>query len=670
MRVGDHHLLGDAAALGVVDDSANGALGIGGGDELVPLRDQMHDLFDDRHLWLVAPGILRGHVGHDVDRHVDWQPGEEVGVERARGRRQPRVSGGAEVNGRVENAEEDFVDHDAGGVASYEVGQVAVELLEVAIDLVDGRLLDPEGEARCQRFASTVDVAAAVSAGAGAVGGATTAVAIMEGAAATAVADKQCDTDRSCERHLISSGQFAVPGGRGSKRRSSAICRRSGGSSAPLSPAAHNPNRRGGVETPARWFAARAPRADPIGYNLSFVPVWVVISLLVALQSGCLSAPEPRDGPDGLAFPPDSLLQIGRLQVIDLDQDGADDFVLTSRSSQHKGIFVLLSRDGAVGSQYHQFIPIVAMDPLGARVVDGDGDGTLDLFVFGQNWDTRSYLIGFPGRGDGTFADPVTAETSAELIPGESGDPVSVDVGAFFGDGSRHVVVGDGNDMRVAAWPGWTQAEFESLDFVDVRGPSGDIWTGLSAIRAVRDATDSRDLLLVVSGNYVNVVLPDGALGFSAPEIHTTAKHTDAVGLVRLDFLDVDGDGAVEVIGGEGANISAVSPWPVDQPYNRASWLDASVTALRAADFDGDGDEEIVTLMDDGTLTILPNARFGADTITTDSPSVHAFDTAYEAAVLGVGDFDGNGDREIVVFSTTGTPLCFGYVALAAPQGC
>ncbi len=392
--------------------------------------------------------------------------------------------------------------------------------------------------------------------------------------------------------------------------------------------------------------------------------------LLALLRPACLSAPEPRSGPDGLSFPPDSLLAISRLQVVDLDGDGADDMVITSRSEQHKGVFVLLSRDGVVGSQYHQFIPIGVMDPLGARVVDGDGDGTLDLFVFGQNYSGQAYLIAHPGRGDGTFADPVTAETSADLIPGQSGDAVSVDVGEFLGDGSRHLVVGDGNDMRVAEWPGWTQSEFESIDFEDVRGPAGDIWTGLTAIRAVRDATDSRDLLLVVSGSYVNIVLPAGEQGFSTTEIHTTAKHASAVGLVRLDFLDVDDDGVIEVVAGEGANVSAVSVWPVDRAYNRASWLPSSVTALRAADFDGDGDEEIVLLLDDGTLTILPNARFGADTITTDSPAVHEFDATYDAAVLGVGDFDGNGSREIVVFSTTGAPLCFVYVAFATPQGC
>jgi hypothetical protein len=406
-----------------------------------------------------------------------------------------------------------------------------------------------------------------------------------------------------------------------------------------------------------------------MGYNLSLVRAWAAIVAALLLPA-CLTAPEPRSGPDGLSFPPDSLLQVWRLQVVDLDDDGADDMVITSRSSQHKGVFVLLSRDGAVGSQYHQFIPIAAMDPLGTRVVDGDGDGILDLFVFGQNYGGQAYLIAHPGRGDGTFADPVTAETSAVLIPAEGGDQVSVDVGAFLGDDSRHVVVGDGNDMRVAAWPGWSQSEFESIDFEDVRGPGGDIWTGLSAIRAVRDATDSRDLLLVVSGNYVNVVVPDGVEGFSAPEIHTTAKHASAVGLTKLDFLDVDGDGAIEVVGGEGANINAVSPWPVDRTYNRAGWLDSSVTAVRAADFDGDGDEEIVALLDDGTLTIMPNARFGADTITTDSPVAYEFDAAYAAAVLGVGDFDGNGDREIVVFSTTGAPLCFVYVPLATPQGC
>jgi hypothetical protein len=96
----------------------------------------------------------------------------------------------------------------------------------------------------------------------------------------------------------------------------------------------------------------------------------------------------------------------------DLDEDGSADVVVDTSDPQTSvtGLLVLLSRGGT-------FVPGQLVSGASSYpppvLADVDGDGHLDLVAAAND------LVAFPGRGDGTFGDPVTVlSTSGHYLYG------------------------------------------------------------------------------------------------------------------------------------------------------------------------------------------------------------------------------------------------------------
>ena len=301
---------------------------------------------------------------------------------------------------------------------------------------------------------------------------------------------------------------------------------------------------------------------------------------------------------------------------------------------------------------------------------DLDGDGDLDLVVaggdllsvaeaVGAGWSSASYLLPDPGG-----LKDFTAVQVADL----DGDD-DLDVGAVRWNGARNLadvlVWLVGPDGRPGA-PTTVSTETLTVDL------------------AFGDVDGDGDADLATVGALVAVHRNDGAGGFGPAEVVPDVRgNSIAVG-------DLDGDGRDDVVVGSGQPDGQVSSRSTVQivPSILGGWgpvttlhpdpTAPSTDAVLLADMDGDGAVDVVTgngsaCCDNGSLSILRGLGGGAlaSPIVTPHHEVDGFGD------LAAGDLDGDGVADVVatggpsgawVFFGDGGGLLVAPHALA-PQG-
>jgi hypothetical protein len=139
-----------------------------------------------------------------------------------------------------------------------------------------------------------------------------------------------------------------------------------------------------------------------------------------------------------------------------------------------------------------------------------------------------------------------------------------------------------------------------------------------------------------------------GSLGATAPAFALPPDFTqpfDVATWPSREAADLDGDGLTDVVQWNGATVTArmAGPQRTFTTMPSANFL-SGINRLRVGDFDGDGDQDLVGLHNGG-VELLVNQGGG----TFGNPSSLPIPFGYSGQVLATGDLDGDGRSEIVV---------------------
>lgn len=277
-------------------------------------------------------------------------------------------------------------------------------------------------------------------------------------------------------------------------------------------------------------------------------------------------------------------------------------------------------------------------------VGDANRDGINDLVVADNVLSRLVMFIGAPGTGLGNDV----CELSVPGVPGAvtfgdlSGDGLDdLVVSAFEAD--RYVVITDIQPPAPASGGGVSSCTYSSFDVLVPAKPS---------LAKVGDVTGDglNDLVCCLAFNATMAVIPGLAGGLMGePSVF------DSTGLPLRPFIgDFDQNGRVDVstLSGLGNRINIWFAANDGRLAGARSYGSALPTAawIEGADFDGDGDLEVVTGSTDDTNIAILGGEGRLDLEFT-------FDTGFDVYQLEAADLDGDGLTDLVVGVAGGVKL-------------
>jgi PKD repeat protein len=351
----------------------------------------------------------------------------------------------------------------------------------------------------------------------------------------------------------------------------------------------------------------------------------VSLTAFIGQQSGTLDKPDLIDvvvtfgPPQQMTFD----VQIQAIQTADLDGDGDPDVLVASQGrGDVLGDLRWLRNDipGGFGSvKIAMFLNGYPYFSVDAADLDGDGDLDVVSTGFSLDWYENS-------DGLGTFSP-------AHLIDGIAG--TSVRVADLDGDTDNDVLLSSGH---------W----YENIDGQGSFGPAQLFTTTGGGPMLVTDVDGDGDIDVVFGGNGKigwNENL-DGRATFGPLQIITASLNSPS----GLHAADVDGDGDPDVL--SGSNVDDKLVW-----YENTDGLGSfgseqvittvtdSPRSVYAADLDGDGDADVLSAsFSDNTVAWYENTdglgSFGPQQVI---PTGTLGDHLVRAA-----DFDGDGDTDVL----------------------
>jgi hypothetical protein len=313
--------------------------------------------------------------------------------------------------------------------------------------------------------------------------------------------------------------------------------------------------------------------------------------------------------------------------VADLNRDGKLDMVMTA----NPGVMVRLGNgDGSLGGVSGAD---AGGDPGGVAVADLDGDGIPDLAVphFVQVPSQAVEVSVLIGRGDGSFAEPVSYPVGTR----DFHDVVAAD---FNGDGRP--------DLAVATHP----AVVVLLNAGNGTFGAKVDYPAATTGRAVAVADLNRDgkLDLAATGGgppggrgVVAVLLGDGSGAFASPVTYEVGRFP-----YSIVAADVDGDGAIDLAtaNNNSADLSVLLDDGNGTFRTRVEYDAGGLpTSLAGGDFNADGRTDFV-------ISAGPNATVGLFTGRGGGTFADVVGTfTGGSAALAAGDFDGDGRDDVAL---------------------
>ena len=336
---------------------------------------------------------------------------------------------------------------------------------------------------------------------------------------------------------------------------------------------------------------------------------------LLAAAAGVPATVFANDGAGGFTAG-QQLAAGGAVAVADVDGDGDLDVAVGSDD----GPSSLWRNEGGVFVLAQQLAPVRT---IALAFGDLDGDGDVDLV-----------------RGNGP-ADPDAVwwnDGSGTFTPGPT-----------VGGGNSHTIVLADVDRD------------GDLDLVQGRAGQSRVWrndggaftagavVGAGTTRAIvaADFDCDGDLDLVTAGrDPAEAWRNDGSGGFTSTGRLGNAA-TDALAL-----LDLDGDGQLELHAAN-ANGQDDEVWTVDAEVRlrrtAVRVANGTTTAAVAEDFDGDGDDDVATVGDGALRLLLSSLAAGRSAPAFDAERAHP--GAGATLDLVAADFDRDGDDDVVTFA-------------------
>ena len=418
----------------------------------------------------------------------------------------------------------------------------------------------------------------------------------------------------------------------------------------------------------------RENRLPPLGppekaYALVQLPadMEAILPLYTSRAPARLPAPEPwpRPADDPQRFVRRSLNAtdvagtpaVSHVQIIDFDGDGRAD--LLGSDMRHGVVFSASPAASAAA------LTIVASIPHPAHVTqaDVDGDGVRDLLVgdlgefFPADHD-KGAVIWMRGQADGKFGAfwldgwPRVASVHAADFNGDGRQDLAV--GAFGWRKTGRVAIMENRTANVRQ-PVFTE------HVVDKRSGS------IAALPVDLNRDRRMDLVTLLAQEHETVLayINQGKGDFTFEQRVIYAAPHPNWGSSGMQLIDLDKDGDVDVLLTHGDTFDD----GVVKPYHGIQWLENTggfpfvehtiaampgVHRAEAADFDGDGDLDIVACallaggsnVDESTLpalVLLEQTRPGTF-------ARHTIEMGFPRhATLGTGDVDADGDIDIVV---------------------
>ena len=332
--------------------------------------------------------------------------------------------------------------------------------------------------------------------------------------------------------------------------------------------------------------------------------------------------------------------------VADFNGDGKPDIAVPGTGCNTCGVTIL--RGNGDGTFQSALFTLDLGGPSYVAAGDFNGDGKADLAVLGllpTNLTVPALYI-LLGNGDGTF-------TLTTTVPGFSA-PQSLTLADFNGDGKLDVAVVDTGSNTVTVLLGNGDGTLQTPI------PTAGLGTGFARYAAAADFNRDGKTDLVVgdqNSGHVVVLLGNGNGTFQTARSFPLAFAAGGYDVAAGDFND-DGipdiaatnpaAGTVNVLlgMGDGNFQPAVA-------YNAAP-LDGQTSNLAIADFNKDGEPDIITSVNSSTVAVL----FGKGDGTFSAPLLLAANEF--PGQLAVADFNADGNLDWVAGSTSQQFLTLG----------